>query len=184
MSNKDYRELQLSSSQLAFIFIAILILGLVIFLLGVSVGKKQAQIVADSGISPQKKPAKIEVKKPAETEKPKDLISKELESHKKITEEVKKPIIPKPTAPKPSTPAKNLWYIQVGAFSNKNSAISLANQFKKEGYPTLVLEPFSTDRKPLYRLRIGGYKTKEEAESVKAKLKPTKKKKDYFLIKD
>lgn len=179
MSNKDYRELQLSSFQLAFIFIAVLILGLVIFILGVSVGKKQAQIVADSGIAPKKKPAKIEVKKPAEAEIPKDLIRKELESHKKITEEVQKPIVPKPTAP-----TKNLWYIQVGAFSNKNSAISLADQFKKEGYPSLVLEPFSTDRRPLYRLRIGGYKTKEEAESVKAKLKPTKKKKDYFIIKD
>ncbi|MDH5744105.1 MAG: hypothetical protein OEZ52_11205, partial [Candidatus Aminicenantes bacterium] len=45
MSNKEYRELQLSSSQLVLIFIAILVLGIIVFLLGISVGKKQAQIV-------------------------------------------------------------------------------------------------------------------------------------------
>ena len=39
MGSKDYRELQLSSSQLILIFIAILVLGIVVFLLGVSVGK-------------------------------------------------------------------------------------------------------------------------------------------------
>ena len=46
MSAKDYRELQLTSTQLALIFIAILALGVIIFLLGVSVGKKQATLQA------------------------------------------------------------------------------------------------------------------------------------------
>ena len=48
MSNKDYRELQISSSQLVIIFLAIIILGVIIFLLGISVGKKQSDIVLAS----------------------------------------------------------------------------------------------------------------------------------------
>ena len=47
MSDKNFRELQVSSSQLVVIFLAILILGLIVFLLGVSVGKKQTEIVLD-----------------------------------------------------------------------------------------------------------------------------------------
>ena len=48
MSSKDYRELQLSSSQLVIIFLAIIILGVIIFLLGISVGKKRTEIVLAS----------------------------------------------------------------------------------------------------------------------------------------
>jgi len=51
VANKDYREVQLSSAQLAVIFIVILALGVVIFLLGVSVGKKQAQLVKESDLT-------------------------------------------------------------------------------------------------------------------------------------
>jgi cell division septation protein DedD len=43
MKNREFRELQVSSTQLAIIFFGILIIGVVIFLLGVSVGKKHAQ---------------------------------------------------------------------------------------------------------------------------------------------
>jgi len=175
MRNKDYRELQLSSSLLVFIFLAILILGVVIFLLGVSVGKKQAQIVADSEIPPQKEVTQVEKKEPVtaqETQKPKDLISKELASHQKYQEEAQKE--------KPAP--KDLYYIQVGAFNKKEAAVSFAEQFKNEGYPAIVLDPFTSDKRPVYRVRIGGFASKEEAEKMKEKLITTKKKKDFFII--
>lgn len=176
MRNKDYRELQLSSSLLVFIFLAILILGVVIFLLGVSVGKKQAQIVADTGILPQEEVTQVEKEEPAsaqETQEPKDLISKELASHQKFQEETQKP---KPVS-------KDVYYIQVGAFNKKEAAAFYAEQFKKEGYPTIILDPFSSDKRPVFRVRIGGFPSKEEAEKTKAKLIATKKKKDFFIIK-
>ena len=44
MKDREYRELQLSSSLLIFIFLVIIVLGIAIFILGVSVGKKQAVI--------------------------------------------------------------------------------------------------------------------------------------------
>jgi cell division septation protein DedD len=176
MRNKDYRELQLSSSLLVFIFLAILILGIVIFLLGVSVGKKQAQIVADTGIPLQEEVTQVEKKEPSpaqETQEPKDLISKELASHQKFQEEAQKQ--------KPAP--KDFYYIQIGAFNKKEAAVSYAEQFKKEGYPTIILDPFSSDKRPVFRVRIGGFPSKEEAEKTKAELIATKKKKDFFIIK-
>ena len=44
MKNKDFREIQVSSSLLVAIFLGVLALGVFIFLLGVSVGKKQVRL--------------------------------------------------------------------------------------------------------------------------------------------
>jgi len=174
MRNKDYREIQISSSWLVFIFLGMIIAGGVIFLLGVSVGKKQAQIINASGVPPKEETTQVEKKEPLVSQEPKDLISKELESHQKFNEE----------AQKQKASPKELYYIQVGAFYKKEAASSFADQFKKEGFPTLVLEPFSSDKKSVYRVRIGGFSNKEEAEQAKEKLKLLlKKKKDYFIIK-
>lgn len=179
MRSKDYRELQLSSSLLVFIFLAILVLGVVIFLLGVSVGKKQAQIVAEADIPAEKEVTQVEKKEPGEKkepatpQEPKDLISQELASHQQYQEETQK------QKPIPI----DLYYIQVGAFNKKEAAVSFAEQFKKEGYPTIVLEPYTSDKRPVYRVRIGGFSSKEEAEAMKEKLTTSKKKKDFFIIK-
>jgi len=103
MTNKDYRELQLSSSQLVLIFIAILALGVVIFLLGVSVGKKQAQIVdttqftseplAEQVVEEEPKPVEEPEEQTTVAEKPaeqsKDTIREELASHQKKKAEAK-----------------------------------------------------------------------------------------------
>lgn len=176
MKSRDYREIQLSSSHLVFIFIGILILGVVIFLLGVSVGKKQAQIVKETGISSL---AKIEDVKEKATIKPKeaeDAISKELASYQKIKQETQK---------KPAGEQKeNIYYVQVGAFKNKEAARSFAERFEKKGYPSLVLNPLSSDKNPVYRVRIGDYPTKEKAEDIRQKLAQSerKKKSDYFIV--
>lgn len=176
MKSKDYREIQLASSHLVFIFIGILILGVVIFLLGVSVGKKQAQIIKDSGISSEAKLEEVKGKTLSSPQEPEDSISKELASHQKIKEET-----PKKAS---GGEEENLYYIQVGAFKNKNSAESFAEKFKKKGYPTLVFEPLPSDKNPVYRVRIGGFPTKEKAENLRLKLVQSerKKKSDYFIV--
>jgi len=46
MKTRDFREIQVSSTLLVVIFLCVLVLGVFIFLLGVSVGKKQVQIAA------------------------------------------------------------------------------------------------------------------------------------------
>jgi len=175
VKNKDYREIQLSSAQLAIIFLAILILGVVIFLLGVSVGKKQAQLVKESGLTALGEIQKVEAKTAIPSQEPEDTISKELASHQKIKEKTEKK--------KPAAAPQNLYYIQVAALDSKDAATSFADQFKQRGYPAIVLDPFPTDSRPVFRVRIGGYETKEEAEKILAQLQSESRRNvDYFVI--
>ena len=174
MANKDYREIQLSSAQLAVIFIVILALGVVIFLLGISVGKKQAQLVQESDLTASGKIEQAAEKPPATVQETKDPISKEIASHQRAKEKTQKK--------EPASP-RNLFYIQVAALNSRDAALSFAELFKAKGYPALVLDPFSTDGRPVFRVRVGGYETREKAEEVLAQLQAeTNRKTDYFII--
>lgn len=174
MKNRDVREIQLSSSQLVFIFLGILVLGVVIFLLGVSVGKKQAQIAQKAETITPAEAEQPKEKTAVPASEPKDSISEELASHQKVMEETQKKT--------PLTEKKSLYYIQVGAFNNKEPALSFAEQFRKKGYNAIVLDPLPTDRKQIFRVRVGGFETQEKAEEVKTKLiSEAKRKVDYFI---
>ncbi len=173
MANKEYREIQLSSAQLAVIFIVILALGVVIFLLGVSVGKKQAQLVKESDLTTSGEIQQTQ-KKPQEPAQTKDSIKEEIASHERLKEKTQK---------KEPAVQRNLYYIQVAALNSKEAATSFAEEFKKRGYPALVLDPFPSDRRPVFRVRIGGYETREEAEEVLNKMQSeTTRQIDYFII--
>ena len=179
MGNKEIRELQLSRSQLVSIFVGILILGVIIFLLGISVGKKQAQLAKESGIAPEKEAEVVKEKPSPPQETAKSLISEEIASSEKIEREAKKEEKEQPTLAE----QKNLYYIQVAAVNSKEAALSVAQRFKQEGFASLVLDPFPTDKKTVFRVRIGGFQTKEEAEEVRTKLiSESRKKVDYFIV--
>jgi len=209
MAQKDYRELQLTSTQLALIFIAILALGVVIFLLGVSVGKKQAVLTAQQSIEAnlptetlqpppgERAPATKEKERPtpAKTQLPSSSAKTKTTTPKSVAPPVKKSSSPTPSSrksktpptPKPSSVArKSGYYVQVGAYSNRNSARILAEKLRAQGYPAVVLEPFPTDRRPLYRVRVGAYATRAEALRIKDKLARAtgRKKTDYFIVQD
>jgi len=189
MTNKDYRELQLSSSQLVLIFIAILALGVVIFLLGVSVGKKQAQLADTTEFASEPLTEKVVEEKPQTVEKPEeqpveqekapeqaiDTIQQELASHQKVKEETK-------TKPAP-IPRSSGYYIQIGAFKNRDSAYAMAEELKDQGYPAQVFDPSPSDTNPLYKVRVGGYETRAQAEAELGKLAQAqgKQKSDYFI---
>ena len=176
MKSKDYREIQLSSSLLVFIFIGILIFGVVIFLLGVSVGKKQAQILGKTDVSNQAKIEEVQEQTLQPEEEPKDSINKELVLHQ-IPKE-------KPEKAAPGSHESDLYYVQVGAFTDNKAASSFAQRFRQHGYSTLVLSPLPSDKKPVYRVRVGGYPSKEKAEAARKELVnlKLKRKNDYFII--
>jgi len=189
MTNKDYRELQLSSSQLVLIFIAILALGVVIFLLGVSVGKKQAQIVdttqftseplAEQVVEEEPKPVEEPEEQTTVAEKPaeqsKDTIREELASHQKKKAEAK--VKPAPI------PRSSGYYIQIGAFKNRDSAYAMADGLKDQGFPAQVFDPTPTETNPLFKVRVGGYETRAQAEAELDKVARAqgKEKSDYFI---
>ncbi len=173
MANKDYREIQLSSAQLAVIFIVILALGVVIFLLGISVGKKQAQLVKESDLMTSGELQQVQKKSP-ETVQTKDSIKEEIASHQRIKEKTQK---------KEPGVQSNLYYVQVAALNNRAAANSFAEEFKEKGYPALVIDPFPSDSRPVFRVRIGGYETREKAEEVLEQLRSeTTRQIDYFII--
>jgi cell division septation protein DedD len=78
---------------------------------------------------------------------------------------------------------RTLFYVQVGAFNRREVAVSFAEIFNQRGYPAIVLDPFSSDRKEIFRVRIGGYATREEAQEVRTKIQSeTSRTTDYFII--
>lgn len=175
MSNKDYRELQLSSSQLVIIFLAIIILGVIIFLLGISVGKKTEIVLASQSGSLQVS-EKVTEEKTIPIDDPKTKTAEKTSPQQKSEPQQKKAT--------PINQPQNLdWFIQVGAFNNRAGAQTTADKLKEGGLNVIVLDPYSSERKSVYRVRIGGYATKELAEKARVELVRTDSKaKDYFVI--
>ena len=69
-NEKQFRELKFTSTQLAIVFLAILAFGVCIFLLGISVGKKQTQLTAGAGGAPSVKTESLAQKSPLPAETP------------------------------------------------------------------------------------------------------------------
>jgi cell division septation protein DedD len=200
MKNKEFREIQVSSSALVFIFLGVLVLGVFIFLLGVSVGKKQALIAGPTTLIAQKTPETVAqpiVQKEPEPIDPSAAaaIKTEPQAGNQVKEEPPaKPPEKKPAANPPalerSKPAAQTaaltsdgkYYIQVGAFFEKSQATTQASKFKGQGYPTVVLDPLPTDKKTVYRVRLGGYASKDLAAQALARLNASAKKKTGYYI--
>ena len=176
MSSKDYRELQLSSSQLVFIFLAIIVLGVIIFLLGISVGKKRTEIVLASQSGTEQVLENIAGEKFFPIEDPETKPAENAAAQQKNE--------PQQEKVSSSNQQQNLdWFIQVGAFSTRTRAQATADKLKEGGLNVIVLDPYSSERQSLFRVRIGGYATKDLAEKTKAELVRTDPKaKDYIVI--
>lgn len=194
MRNKDYRELQISSSSLAFIFLSIILLGIIIFLLGVSVGKKQVRLAADTSMTGAPSIEKVVEEKPSAAAPAKDPVQEEIASHKQAEAEPEPartkpasrttttPAKPKPAASRPAA-AQNRFYIQAGAYQSKDGAMEHAANLRQMGFPCQVHDPTPGASRQLYKVRVGGYSTRAEAESWLAKVADAEKKTsgDYFI---
>lgn len=203
MAGRNFREIQVSSSQLVLIFLALLAVAVVIFLLGVSVGKRSAETSqletsslnispalpraeeAAPALTPEKKEeTKVMAEKTtaaAETSKEQPPLAKvtastkqpEAASPKLETTTISKPVqttlkpSAKSEAQKKLSPAAGNYFVQAGAFSTKEAAATLVQKLTNLGYQTQVLEPFPTDRNPVYRVRVGPFSNLQEAEKVR-----------------
>jgi cell division septation protein DedD len=208
---KPSRELQFSTQQLVGVFLGILALGIFIFLLGISIGKKQT-LLASARVSPAAKTENVAARTPLTADPGASDIQKEINAHarsiqttpsktepspvasaagkpgEKTAEKVpdKAPAKAEPAAQKPSpTDAVGGWFIQVAAVTDKPAAAAFAEKLQKDGYPALLIEPSAKDKKSVYRVRVGPYGSKNEADEAKNKLTEAmkKKKNDYFLVK-
>ena len=69
------------------------------------------------------------------------------------------------TGPRPGN-----WVIQVHALQNRDGANTLVRTLKSKGYPAFVLAP-SAGSPQIFRVQIGGYRDRSEAEKVASRLK-------------
>ena len=60
--------------------------------------------------------------------------------------------------------------MQLAAFADDKGANALVNKLKKSGYAAYV-EPVTTSKGTLWRVRVGGYGTRPEADAARVALK-------------
>lgn len=232
--NRDFRELQVSTTALIFIILGVIILGTVIFFLGVQVGKKQADLLnktllsqkteekvtsptpvvpAEESQTAQSATATSTAEKPAEST---SLTGTSGQIEKADSQTIQSQPVARPTsssqpasstprgetkAPEPaktaspsSTPktasstsasrtSTGSFFIQVGAYADRTTAQLAAERFKKLGHSALVKDPFPKDRKPIYRVWVGGFRTREEAQKVLNELNASSARRTgYFIV--
>jgi cell division protein FtsN len=190
MKNKDFREIQVSSSLLVVIFLGVLALGVFIFLLGVSVGKRQAAASGPTRIVTQQIPepgpetppktlateaAAAKTSAPSAAA-PQNVAPSEPPPSSLLAKSPAEDTSAKAPAPKPSTdvkkaatpPSRGLYYVQVLAVADRVQAQATADKYRKQGYTVLVVEPPAGEVH--YKVRLGGYPTRDRANELKNKL--------------
>jgi DedD protein len=76
-----------------------------------------------------------------------------------------------PASGPPAAAAKAEGFVvQLAAFADDKGANALANKLKKNGYAAFV-QPVETSRGTLWRVRVGGYATRPEADAARVTLK-------------
>lgn len=206
MKNKEFREIQVSSTLLVVIFLGVLALGVFIFLLGVSVGKKQAgfapsptqvvtQQIPDLVKEPPVKATPEETEGAAAAPLAGLATSQGQEAARTPVEEpasrpastaasVKPPAPKTPTEPKKTAApaAKGLWYVQVMSSESRAKAEAAADRYRKQGQTVLLLSPQAGEK--LYKVRVGGFSAKDRAVELKDRLNAAAGgKTDFWVVK-
>jgi cell division septation protein DedD len=78
------------------------------------------------------------------------------------------PAPPVATTTAPGEPAGNGWAVQVQAVTKREEADALAKRLSAKGYPSFVT--MSGSKPAFYRIRVGKYPNKRDAEAIKTRL--------------
>jgi cell division septation protein DedD len=208
-SDDGFHEIQLNGKQLVFLFMAVTVVSVVIFLCGVLVGRSArpdaatATSIADQ--LPVSVPAPDAVPAPAaETSSTPSATSREeLTYPRRLAtptpeREQLSPTPPPASAPKPApaaaapvakpTPATSAppatppnapavacepagpgFAIQLAALGRRDEADGIARRLTDKGYRAYVVAP-DAGAPPVFRVRVGKFKDRREAESVASRL--------------
>jgi DedD protein len=195
-----FHEIQLSGKQLVFLFMATTVASVVIFLCGVLVGRGVAAeagtATSIAETEPEDMPAEAAVP-PAEPPTP---VDDELRYQERLTANGPTKEEPKPEPPAAATasaasqaaappppetraapqepPAPDVptsgrsgtWFIQVSALGKRGAAAEMVRDLAAKGYPAYLQEP-GRGEAVLYRVRVGRFRDRGEAEKVAARLK-------------
>ena len=176
MSDQGFHEIQLSGKQLVFLFMSAVVLAVVVFLLGVAVGRGvrdaagDAPISADAGLP--------------ETVVPTD---PELSYHEMLLgapagtpatpptptlEVTPTPVVESAPPPAAAPPEAKLsgWFLQTGAYSTRSVADGQVARLTQLNVPAFVLVPAAGAPDKLFRVRIGPYADRAKAAEVMTRL--------------
>ena len=209
-TDDGFHEIQLNGKQLVFLFMAVTVVSVVIFLCGVLVGRGvriddgasavlEAQAATPAppvppaiGVTGSAPPATTTLdltyaKRLADGEQPKEQLKPQgAASTPPPAPAAPAPAAPSPAAPPaatakpaaapaasvapaPSEPAGNGFAIQLAALRQREEADIIARRLLGKGFPAYVLSPES-GAPAVFRVRVGKFKERGEAESMAARL--------------
>jgi len=188
VSEEGFHEIQLSGKQLVFLFMATTVVSVVIFLLGVVVGRRvpaetlvaeatggaldgtpidQPQALAEGGQpSPEPPP-------PVQEEPDQFSYHQRLQQAAPPAESVKPPpaAAPEPPAAQPPAPSTGgEWVAQIGAYKDRATADRIASTLKRNNFPAFVLAPAPGAPGATFRVRVGPYRERRDAEAIAGRL--------------
>lgn len=192
VSEEGFHEIQLSGKQLVFLFMATTVVSVVIFLLGVVVGRRvpAETIVADATgttletIAPDQAPPAADAGQPAaEPPTPVQEEPDQFSYHQRLqqaappVEDVQPPPSAPPAqerpaaAPPPSAaPTGGAWFAQIGAYRTREAADGIVARLTRSNFPALVLPPTPGSPSATFRVRVGPYRERREAEAIAGRL--------------
>jgi cell division septation protein DedD len=206
MSDEGVHEIQLNGKQLVFMFMAVTVVAVVIFLCGVMVGRgvraPRAADLANTTIESDVDPtAAVRAPAPAPgasassdssgsvsaQEKPEKLTyADRLGTATQPPETLKEPVAPSAAVAEPrrepapvaavrtpkspaNEPAGSGYVVQVAAVKARSEADTIAKRLASKGFPSFVTPP-SAGAARVFRVRVGKYTDRREAESVARRL--------------
>jgi len=205
-TDDGFHEIQLNGKQLVFLFMAVTVVSVVIFLCGVLVGRgvriddgASAVLEAQAATPAPPVPPAVSAGSGTPATAGEDLTyPKRLSSAEQPKEQLKpqgatpppaptptpaaasaaaapapaaanaKPA-PAPVAAAPGEPAGSGFAIQLAALRQREEADIIARRLLGKGFPAYVLSPES-GAPPVFRVRVGKFKERGEAESMAARL--------------
>jgi cell division septation protein DedD len=192
-----FHEIQLSGKQLVFLFIVTTSVLVAVFLCGVLVGRgardargEDPEAIAAAATAPQ--PVADAGPPAAEPPAPAAETPDELTYHKRLQgagaapETIKPQAVEAPApeaapararsaAPKPADvpPAgrPGTWVVQVIATRDQSVASAVVKRLTDKGYPAFLLNPAAGSEQPFYKVHVGRYNDRREAEQVSLRIK-------------
>ena len=198
MSDESFREIQLNGKQLVFLFMTATVVCVVIFLCGVMVGRgvvraqqitELARVASDVPADPTLvRPSAAGASAGAPSEAPlstqetltyPDRLAERTPPAETLRETLPprpEPVAEIPPAGQPGAVVSDLpgdkagsgFVVQVAAVRQRGEADTIARRLSTKGYPAFVTSPPGAAH--LYRVRVGTYKDRREAESIAARL--------------
>jgi cell division protein FtsN len=196
---KSYVEIKVSFIHIVVLLAGVLVIGVFLFYLGYQAGKSSVHTEMQASNNAQSAAKTEELKLPEDTEK-----SKKKETPKQqeasISDEIRLHQLPTTTTATTTSPKEekktaqneqkelkeqvkskpavkeSYFVIQVGAFADYSNAQKYSTRFATAGYPTEI-DTSENNGKKLFKVRVGNFKSRADAQKNCDKLQKNEKKK-------